>query len=932
MRLMTPVLEVPSTASSPKAAAALPHHEARAPLADYRDRSNSVPSKSIRGDRAHSILPEQEPAGARSSHEGSSTDNAAVEPATSSPLEAGDTEFPPTPSFQANRFRSKPGPNLRIAVGQDESKSPNRRPPPPPKSPKQAESLTVPGGPVKDQRSLSLGVLPSPTRKQSVGPSAPLPPSTPTRLPRPSTSRPSTSHQTQASCSGPDVGTGDSPSSIRSGRAASAAGITTMPRPVAGELAAKPLPPIRLSSASRFAASSTSALTSITGDNSSILNAPVSPLSTRFATRPGLEDLPPPSPVSQFLQPAPSPRAASFSPPSPRTQHYSPPSPKTSTFEPPPSVGLRNVERLEEAVRGYEVVSKGPASPPSSRHGRTESGQDPGQDLRSKKSMPALSSSMPNRKPLPPRSLSSSVGSVQVDAHGNPQFPSGRPEITDAMSRVLAAKANIASLNSSDPAPTILPNADLVRSPVSEAPSMSRLATPASLRKKGSLTTLIDPAATLKELAEQTEALQARYANLRVERQKISSSMVAKLKEQRPGPEYANLLLDEQLSLAAVSSSMDICFAKLKALDCRKEEAIAALIAQSRQPTGGRKGAASNVSSMMSYASASSRKYSMGPSTGRLTSEFSDTDASEYRQHQGKLSVSSNGDGYRPKSADSVVPPSLPESAQRSGMPPLTPVHERPATSSESTRDTDDSVRSNSTHTSVDEVQEIIPPEQSAFTDSDSEVLADELFGDEPKKIVIDAAKAAKLLSLLARANNRKGSKSSGDGDDADLDFPELEFEVYSSSRSKQKKASKPTSAPSAPPTAPPTKKAPNSATATPKKSALRTTTPTPQTPNATVIENFPMPKAMPPILQARKYEAPLPALPPIPGWQENSDSFRTRRVADTATERGNEQQQHDDEQGLSFKEKAKRRGYSAQTIQTIQVYMDDDEATTYYQ
>ncbi|TKA72486.1 hypothetical protein B0A55_06696 [Friedmanniomyces simplex] len=89
-----------------------------------------------------------------------------------------------------------------------------------------------------------------------------------------------------------------------------------------------------------------------------------------------------------------------------------------------------------------------------------------------------------------------------------------------------------------------------------------------------------DPSETLRGLARQTEALHARYTSLRSDRQKLSMSIVSSLREQKPGPQYVNTLLDQHLSLAAINSSMDICFAKLKSLDCRKEEAMTAIIAQ----------------------------------------------------------------------------------------------------------------------------------------------------------------------------------------------------------------------------------------------------------------------------------------------------------------------------------------------------------------
>ena len=90
----------------------------------------------------------------------------------------------------------------------------------------------------------------------------------------------------------------------------------------------------------------------------------------------------------------------------------------------------------------------------------------------------------------------------------------------------------------------------------------------------------VDPIQVLQEISKQVDASHARYTQLRIDRLKLSTAISASLKDQKPGPDYANSLLDQHLSLNALSSSMDICFAKLKALDCRKEDAIAALIAR----------------------------------------------------------------------------------------------------------------------------------------------------------------------------------------------------------------------------------------------------------------------------------------------------------------------------------------------------------------
>ncbi|KAK3721828.1 hypothetical protein LTR37_002994 [Vermiconidia calcicola] len=88
-----------------------------------------------------------------------------------------------------------------------------------------------------------------------------------------------------------------------------------------------------------------------------------------------------------------------------------------------------------------------------------------------------------------------------------------------------------------------------------------------------------DPSKTLRDLNKQVEALHARYATLRADRLRLSTAISMSLRADKPGPDYANVLLDQHLTLNAINSSMDICFAKLKSLDCRKEEAVAALLA-----------------------------------------------------------------------------------------------------------------------------------------------------------------------------------------------------------------------------------------------------------------------------------------------------------------------------------------------------------------
>ncbi|KAK3069810.1 hypothetical protein LTR53_011570 [Teratosphaeriaceae sp. CCFEE 6253] len=123
-----------------------------------------------------------------------------------------------------------------------------------------------------------------------------------------------------------------------------------------------------------------------------------------------------------------------------------------------------------------------------------------------------------------------------------------------------------------------------------------------------------DPAEVLRGLARQTEALHARYTSLRSDRQKLSMSIVSSLREPKAGPQYSNTMLDQHLCLAAINSSMDICFAKLKSLDCRKEEAMHAIIAQ--------QGTRRRHSKLRQAASARSNSSLRTPASGRSTPEL----------------------------------------------------------------------------------------------------------------------------------------------------------------------------------------------------------------------------------------------------------------------------------------------------------------------
>lgn len=177
-----------------------------------------------------------------------------------------------------------------------------------------------------------------------------------------------------------------------------------------------------------------------------------------------------------------------------------------------------------------------------------------------------------------------------ADARSTLLTASEQPQDDDHLKRP-ASPANLG--RSPSPSPSIRPSSpgDLL-SKFSSAKSLPSLppepgprpTTPdvASVLTFDARVTISDPVQTLQDLTRQSEALHARHASLRADRLKLSTAISASLKDSKPGPEYANLLLDQHLSLNAINSSLDICFAKLKSLDCKKEEAIQKLVEQAK--------------------------------------------------------------------------------------------------------------------------------------------------------------------------------------------------------------------------------------------------------------------------------------------------------------------------------------------------------------
>lgn len=144
--------------------------------------------------------------------------------------------------------------------------------------------------------------------------------------------------------------------------------------------------------------------------------------------------------------------------------------------------------------------------------------------------------------------------------------------------------------------------------------------------------------ATLEDLAKQSEMLHERYTALRADRQKISNNMSTYLRDVDPGPGYVAALMDQNAALAAVMSSMDICFAKLKSLDCRKEEAIAALMANiHRKPSSAsRASTVARVRGMSGGQTAASQLTRGGPTT---TVVHDESRPDHTREAQGSLPI-----------------------------------------------------------------------------------------------------------------------------------------------------------------------------------------------------------------------------------------------------------------------------------------------------
>lgn len=204
------------------------------------------------------------------------------------------------------------------------------------------------------------------------------------------------------------------------------------------------------------------------------------------------------------------------------------------------------------------------------------------------------------RPPPPPPTSRKSHRKASLIVTTRLELPSRQPPPRPSSPQPMSAKTVL-------PPPTPAPSTrapmpePLLRPPLDRpTPTLHfRTSTP-DLSSKCHSTMPPDPLKTLSDLALQTEALHTRYACLRSDRQKLSTSIVTALREQKAGPDYCNVLLDQHLCLAAINSSMDICFAKMKSLECRKEEAMAAVLRVERARKGGAMWHARSASSLRS--------------------------------------------------------------------------------------------------------------------------------------------------------------------------------------------------------------------------------------------------------------------------------------------------------------------------------------------
>ncbi|KAK5175358.1 uncharacterized protein LTR77_000497 [Saxophila tyrrhenica] len=252
----------------------------------------------------------------------------------------------------------------------------------------------------------------------------------------------------------------------------------------------------------------------------------------------------------------------------------------------------------------------------------------------------------------------------------------------------------------------------------------------------------IDPIQTLQTINKQVDALHARYTQLRSDRLRLSTAISANLKDHKPGPDYAHTLLDQHLSINAINSSMDICFAKLKSLDCRKEDAIAVLIAQAKAKSISEDSTHDDSKSVASVQSNATTGLTM--QSGQTTPDVQPKTLSPRFYNPSKVSPS-----IASTTSSATTTPDLCKGV--SAVPPLEIRKTQPTTQAEkrTTVIRNDSEATGEQHYAS---KNLPPPPMSPV----SIISSIEEEKNKTKRIRIKGAKAAKLLGLVAESRNGK--------------------------------------------------------------------------------------------------------------------------------------------------------------------------------
>lgn len=172
----------------------------------------------------------------------------------------------------------------------------------------------------------------------------------------------------------------------------------------------------------------------------------------------------------------------------------------------------------------------------------------------------------PTSKPTGPSSAPEDLESLSRPPMHSPTFSHASSSLKPAALRIPSPKRSASARSVTERHPMV---------PKAKEKQLSQYPTKTTVAVEDDIETTMS---TWAELTVQTTTLHARYATLREDRQFILSAMTQALREQRPGPDYVNTILDQQMSLTMCCSSMDICLAKLKAV-ARRKDALAKTLA-----------------------------------------------------------------------------------------------------------------------------------------------------------------------------------------------------------------------------------------------------------------------------------------------------------------------------------------------------------------